>query len=55
MNLGGCAILVIIPMGSFFLFRFACKETKLVDFVLHCRYECISSLDCTHGSMYKLS
>ncbi len=34
---------------SFFLFRFTGKETKLVHFVLHCRYECISSPDCVHG------
>jgi hypothetical protein len=34
---------------SFFLFRFAGKETELVHFVLHCIYDCISSLDCTHG------
>jgi hypothetical protein len=55
MNLGGCGILIIIPMGYFFLFRFAFNETELVNFVLHCKYECISSLDCTYDPMYKLS
>jgi len=36
-------------IGSFFLFKFASEETKLACFVLHCRYECISSIDCIDG------
>jgi hypothetical protein len=36
-------------MGSFFLFKFASEETELAHFVLHCRYECISSADYIDG------